>query len=77
MHRMPATLILLASLGFSLGVEAGNQIVLLPLFGFVRLVRGVRAKKARKVSSAMLPRLGPAAVSVGGLYYLCVALVSA
>ena len=33
MHAMPVSLIWYAILGFSLGVEAGNQLVLLPLFG--------------------------------------------
>jgi hydrogenase/urease accessory protein HupE len=78
MHRMPTAMILLAIVGFSLGVEAGNQLVLLPLFGFLRLVRRVRANNSGwRRPAAMLPRIGSAAVSLAGLYYLCIALVSA
>jgi hypothetical protein len=76
MHQMPTTMILLAILGFSLGVEAGNQIVLLPLFALLKLAR--RAQRApRRYAWSMLQRGGSAAVSLAGLYYFCVALVCA
>ena len=47
MHQMPTTMILLAIFGFSVGVEAGNQIVLLPLFAFLRLL-AIYAREASR-----------------------------
>lgn len=67
MHPMPKGTILLAILGFSLGVEAGNQLVLLPLFALLKTVRHTRPARS-------LQRLGSAAISLAGLYYLCLAL---
>ena len=77
MHQMPASMILLAILGFSIGVEAGNQVVLLPLFALIRASRRLRAMDVPVSSRLPLSqRIGSAAVSVAGLYYLCLALVS-
>ena len=68
LHQMPPDRILLAILGFSLGVEAGNQLVLLPLFGALRAVPR---------SQMIWRRVGSAGVSAGGLYYLGAALLAA
>jgi HupE/UreJ protein len=78
MHQTPHAMILLAILGFSLGVEAGNQIVLLPLFAFLKAVRRSRwrHRPGQHVSIAV-QRIGSAAVSVAGVYYLCMARVGA
>jgi hydrogenase/urease accessory protein HupE len=78
MHQMPATMILFAIVGFSLGVETGNQVVLLPLFALLKFARRVRAPDdARRRALSMLQRIGSGAVSVAGLYYLCVAILGA
>jgi hypothetical protein len=78
MHQMPTTMILLAIFGFSLGVEAGNQLVLLPLFSLLRFARRFRAQRvSRQYALPMMQRVGSIAVSVAGLYYLCVALAGA
>lgn len=68
LHQMPTDMILLAILGFSLGVEAGNQLVLLPMFGVLKTVPR---------SQLVLRRVGSAAISAGGLYYLGTALLAA
>lgn len=46
MHAMPPRLVIAAILGFSLGVEVGNQLVLLPLFGLLKGVRWWKASPA-------------------------------
>jgi ABC-type dipeptide/oligopeptide/nickel transport system permease subunit len=75
MHQMPTTMVLLAIFGFSLGVEAGNQMVLLPLFSLLEAARRLRAQAdTRQRAFSMVQRIGSAAVSVAGLYYLCVAV---
>jgi hypothetical protein len=67
--------VLLAILGFSLGVEAGNQIVLIPLFGSMRLARRMRPDAAPRFAVAF-QRTGSAIISVAGVYYLGVALAA-
>ena len=75
MHRMQTGTVLFAILGFSLGVEAGHQMVLLPLFAALNTARWTQAgsvARARLVS--VLRCFGSAGISVAGVYYLCVAL---
>ncbi|MEO7085953.1 MAG: HupE/UreJ family protein [Gemmatimonadaceae bacterium] len=78
MHQMPREMILLAIFGFSVGVETGNQIVLRPLFAFLKAVRRSRSQAAtRPHLSFAVQRVGSTAVSVAGVYYLCIALAGA
>jgi hydrogenase/urease accessory protein HupE len=63
MYAMPTSLIWLAILGFSLGVEAGNQLVLLPLYGTLRSLPTQRMPILRRYTSGV--------VAVAGMYYLC------
>ena len=75
MHQMPTGTVLLALLGFSVGVEAGHQVVLLPLFVLLRAARWTRADAAARARLATaLRRVGSAGISVAGVYYFCVAL---
>ena len=75
MHQMPRGTVLLAILGFSIGVEAGNQMVVLPLFGFGKAVRhSQRDAKKRASASLALQKVGSAGVAVAGVYYLSLAL---
>ncbi len=76
MHRMPNTLIVLAIAGFSAGVEAGHQLVLLPLFGALRVVRRLPAQPDRK-PAAHARRIGSGAIAVAGLFYFGLALSGA
>jgi hypothetical protein len=76
MHRMPTLMILLAILGFSVGVEAGNQVVLLPLFGALKALDRSRLRHTlSRRMSPMLQRVASAGVSVAGLYYLGIGLL--
>lgn len=75
MHAMPTHLVFYAILGFSLGVEAGNQIVLLPLYGLLQSIRLFQRKAARPPKIIPFRRFASGAVAIAGLYYLCVALV--
>ncbi len=78
MHQMPKGTILLAILGFSLGVEAGNQMVLLPLFGLLKAIRLSQPDVAPRARfSRSLQRIGSVGVSAAGTYYLCLALTGA
>ncbi len=75
MHAMPTETVLLALLGFSLGIEAGNQLVLLPLFGALRLLRGGGRGAARRAGpSGAVRRIGSAGIAVAGACYLVAAL---
>jgi hydrogenase/urease accessory protein HupE len=76
MHAMPANLVAYAILGFSLGVEAGNQLVLLPLYGLIKGVHLFRVENASKKRRFTFRQFASAAVAISGLYYLCVALVT-
>lgn len=67
MHAMPVSLIWFAILGFSLGVEAGNQLVLLPLYVFLQ-----GYKRASKTANLLaVRRYASGAVALAGIYYLC------
>jgi hypothetical protein len=77
MQGLPGETIILAILGFSVGVEAGHQMVLLPLFGFLRAARTLRAETAgRDRLSIKLQRIGSAVVLAAGFYYVCLTLSS-
>ncbi|WP_459906024.1 HupE/UreJ family protein [Caballeronia sp. HLA56] len=76
MHAMPGTAVLLAILGFSLGVEVGHQIVLLPLFGLLSCARRSRRNVVSRAHLSMaFQRIGSAGIAMAGLYYLGVALI--
>jgi hydrogenase/urease accessory protein HupE len=75
MQEMPVTSKLLAIAAFSLGVELGHQMIVLPLFTSLKLARQTRADAAAKDRlSLVAQRLGSAAVSLAGMFYLFVAL---
>jgi hydrogenase/urease accessory protein HupE len=74
MHQLPTSIVLWGIIGFSLGVELGHQLILLPLFGLLKAVRYSRR-------DALMPeqlfrsiqRLCSAAIAIAGLYYLWIA----
>ncbi len=68
MSGMSAIGIWIALAGFSLGVEIGHQIVVLPLFGLLGLSR-----RRFGIPQAWL-RYGSATISCCGVYYLAVAI---
>jgi len=70
MSGLPAAGIWLALAGFSLGVEIGHQLVVLPLFALLKLGR----LRMPEQSLGTAIRYGSAAISCGGAYYLIVAV---
>ena len=75
MADLPGAAIATAIAAFSLGVEVGHQVVVLPIFGALALIRrrDTLAASARQFSSPAR-HLGSAFVLVAGLYYLILAL---
>jgi HupE / UreJ protein len=59
MRQMPTSVVLLAVLGFSIGVEAGNQMVMVPLYTGLRLAR---ARLETDQPTSLLPRAFGASV---------------
>lgn len=76
MHAISPHTVLYAILGFSLGVEAGNQIVLLPLYGMLQSVKKFQTKTLRPEGITTVQQLGSGVIAVAGVYYLCVALAT-
>ena len=70
MAGLPAVGIWIALVAFSCGVECGHQVVVLPLFGLLRVSRHTLHENVQP----MVQRYGSAAISCGGAYYLLVAL---
>ena len=76
MRELPGASLPIALLAFSVGVEAGHQVVVLPLFAALKLTRATRPDAvARARLSMAVQRAGSAAIAVVGGYYLVVALV--
>lgn len=75
MKEMHGATIAVAILAFSLGVELAHQMVVLPLFGTLQLARRTLASEpGREGLSFNIQRFGSVAVSLGGLFYLVIAL---
>ena len=71
----PGTSVAVAVAGFALGVESGHQLVALPLFGLLALLRGWgRADPAKGRLVLPLLRTASACVSIAGTFYLVAAL---
>ena len=77
MHAMPSHLIIYALFGFSLGVEAGNQLVLLPLYGLLKGAKHFRKKSPDRQKRFSLRQLASGVVALAGVYYFCVAVTTA
>ena len=75
MQDMRGASILLAIAAFSVGVEAGHQLVIVPLFGVLKLTRQTRRDEAgRRRFALFTQRFGSAAISLAGIFYLFVAV---
>lgn len=75
MQGMSSRALLLAILGFSAGVEAGHQVVVLPTFCALKLARGWRRDPTQSEAPTLLiSRWGSAAISLAGMVYLAAAL---
>jgi hypothetical protein len=72
---MSSRSLLFAILGFSAGVEAGHQVVVLPTFCALKLARGWHHDSSQSEARALLiSRWGSAAISLAGMVYLAAAL---
>lgn len=78
MQAMSGTTIVLAIAAFSIGVEVGHQLVVIPLFAALKLARRTRPEpEQRDRLSLVAQRYGSAAICVAGMYYLVAAVSSA
>ena len=74
-REMQSGTMFLAILTFSIGIETGHQMVVLPLFAVLKTVRSAQSSVvARTHLSMTIQRIGSAGISAAGIYYLCVAL---
>jgi hydrogenase/urease accessory protein HupE len=75
MREMQTGTMLLAILAFSIGIELGHQMVVLPLFAILSAAGHWQPDAGRRtVVSMNLQRIGSAVISIAGVYYLCLAL---
>jgi hydrogenase/urease accessory protein HupE len=76
MHGMPVNTIWYAILGFSLGVEAGNQLVIIPLYTVLQVYKLKESKTATLLKRApKLRQYASGIVAIAGLCYLVSDLV--
>ena len=72
MEGMTGLTIGLAILAFSLGIELGHQVVVLPIFGSLKLMRSLRTTSVPLSEYAL--RYGSAVICAAGIFYLVAAL---
>ena len=77
MQDMSSLAVGLAIVAFSFGVELGQQLIILPLFLFLKGLRSYQAKsKQSDLASLIVVRTGSALVSLAGCYYFIYAIQS-
>ena len=77
MYQLPKSIILWGIIGFSVGVEAGHQLLLLPLFGVLKAIRHSQRDAAKPEQlSVAIQRLGSVVIALAGLYYLWIAFMA-
>jgi hypothetical protein len=75
MEGMSGGAVLLAIAAFSVGVEVGHQVIVIPLFAALKLARRSRPDgDGRERVSLIAQRYGSALISVAGMFYLVIAL---
>lgn len=75
MQGMSSNSLLLAIVGFSVGVEVGHQVVVIPTFCALKFARGWRRSRPEREERALLfARWGSGAISLAGIVYLGAAL---
>ena len=72
MEGMAGLTVGLAILAFSLGIELGHQIVVVPIFGGLKLIRPLRRNSVPLSEYAL--RYGSAVICAAGIFYLVAAL---
>jgi hypothetical protein len=75
MREMQTGTMLLAILAFSIGIEFGHQMVVIPLFGFLKAALHSQPDTVKRTCLSMaFQQIGSAVISLAGAYYLCLAL---
>jgi hydrogenase/urease accessory protein HupE len=74
MSEMPNVAVWLALVGFSLGVEIGHQIVVIPSFTILQLMKNWRAERPRLMLMNRVRQIGSCGIAIAGIYYLVTAL---
>jgi hydrogenase/urease accessory protein HupE len=72
MEGMAGLTVGLAIVAFSLGIELGHQIVVVPIFGGLKLIRSLRTNSVPLSEYAL--RYGSAIICAAGIFYLVAAL---
>lgn len=76
MQGMHGWTVLLAIVAFSIGVEVGHQVIVVPLFGLLKAARQARQDAAAKDRISLLAeRYGSVLITVGGVFFLIFALM--
>jgi hydrogenase/urease accessory protein HupE len=73
MEGMAGLAVGLAILSFSIGVEIGHQLVVLPIFFGLRMIPGQNGGERSRIRDYIL-RYGSVAISIAGVFYLIAAL---
>jgi hypothetical protein len=75
MQGMNGSVVLVAIVAFSIGVEVAHQMVVIPLFVLLKIARQTQTSQTSKQRfSLAVQRYGSAVISLAGLFYLFVAL---
>ncbi|HKD35630.1 MAG TPA: HupE/UreJ family protein, partial [Pirellulales bacterium] len=70
MSELPGAAIWLALIAFSLGVEIGHQIVVLPLFSAIAVAKRGQRDPAAAVRQRRVMQVASAAITAAGVYFL-------
>ncbi|HEV3418517.1 MAG TPA: HupE/UreJ family protein [Pirellulales bacterium] len=70
MSDLPGMAMWLALVAFSLGVEIGHQVVVLPLYSLLAGARNSRAGRARAALNSQILTFGSAGITLAGVYFL-------
>jgi hydrogenase/urease accessory protein HupE len=74
MEKLPSSSLWAALISFSVGVELGHQVVVIPLFASLTTMRHAGTSTPRVVLMRKVVKTGSVLISVGGTYFLVEAL---
>lgn len=74
MGEMPSVALWAALMSFSIGVEIGHQVVVLPLFASIQAAKKWNAEEPRMELAGRILKLGSCGISVAGVYFLIQAI---
>lgn len=77
MRELQGGTMFLSIAAFSIGVEAGHQMVVLPTFALLKAIRGACSDVVQRTRLSMaIQRIGSAGIAVAGVYYFIAAVFS-